>query len=457
MPEMTMLYVHSERIGYGRMGKMIADNLRGRGVTVYDSDGRPVEYRRAENPEHSEYVFPETPTNCLSLMSVPTHLDGRYSGQHLSILTMWESRVLPPAFRETIHEYDLVMVPSHHNVELFSRYHDNVQFISLGVEDALWHPIPVTPPNQTFNFLVAGRGSRKGTDLAYRAFRTVFTDPDKFTPSPRLIMKSYQGHGDFYGRGVIHTTGVLEPEAERDLYSTAHCYIQPSRGEGFGLQPLQAMALGRPTILTNAHGHESFAHLGLPISAGSSKADYFIYGDAGEWWEPDFEELCEQMWNVYTNYDVQVVAAAESADYIAKHLTWSNTTDRYVELLGDEMTKPYSGDHTWVAPVAKRYPVRVIRPWHGEIAGFQISMEPGITYYQYADVLRILFDGNVLDPTCLDEAEDGLLPVQVEEMGHYQAEHSWCPTCHQQLNSGIQRSDVIFEELEAEARAREAG
>lgn len=452
--ELTMLYVHADRIGYGRMGSEIADELRRRGVTVYDKDGRPPEYKRGDSAETDGYTAPPSPTNALSLMSVPTHLDGKYEGQHLSILTMWESRVLPPAFRETLHEYDLLMVPSPHNVELFSRYHPNVRFVSLGVNPDLWHPIPIDMPTRTFDFLIAGRGSRKGIDLAYKAFRTVFTHPEKFTPTPRLILKSLRGHNDYFSPTVQHITGLLTPEAERDLYASAHCYLQPSRGEGFGLQPLQAMSLGRPTILTNAHGHESFAHLGLPISASASKADYFIYGDAGEWWEPDFDELCEQMWNVYTNYETQYTAAQLSADYIAQHLTWRNSADQYLEHLGGEMTQPYSGSGRWVAPKRKKYPCRVERPWYGEIAGLAVTMEPGVTYWQDADILRILFDVGVLDATCLDEAEDGLLPEQVDEMGFYRAEHSWCPTCHQQLNSGILRSDVIFEELEREAAER---
>lgn len=450
-PEISMLYVHAGRIGYGRAGLEIAKAIAARGVTVYDDDGRPPEFRTRDMKDDGHVAPPSSPTNVLNLVSVPSHLSGRFDGQYLSILTMWESRTLPPAFRETLHEFDLVIVPSWHNVELFSRYHDNVQFLSLGVDPVLWHPIPVTPPTPTFDFLIAGRGSRKGIDLAYRAFRSVFSDPSRFDPVPRLIMKSMKGHQDYYSPTVTHVTGVLEPQAEVDLYAGAHCYLQPSRGEGFGLQPLQAMALGRPTILTNAHGHESFADLAIPISAGSSKADYFIYGDAGQWWEPDFEELCEAMWDVFSHYDTHVKKATESAEYIAAHLTWDDSAERFIQLHDGLLDQPYRGSGKWISPERKKFPCRVERDWVGEIAGLSIHMEPGVTYYQDADVVRILFDAGVLDPACLDETEKGLLPAQVVEMGLYQAEHSYCPTCHQRLNSGIQHSDVIFEELEREA------
>ena len=77
------------------------------------------------------------------------------------------------------------------------------------------------------------------------------------------------------GRRLFTYHTVYFDSEELDLYRSCHAYLQPSRGEGFGLQPLQALALGRPTILTNAHGHASFAHLGIPLDSTMQKAAYF--------------------------------------------------------------------------------------------------------------------------------------------------------------------------------------
>ena len=59
-------------------------------------------------------------------------------------------------------------------------------------------------------------------------------------------------------------TGKLTSEEEVALYSMCHVYVQPSRGEGFGLRPLQAIAQGCPTIATNAHGHAAFSVIRSP-------------------------------------------------------------------------------------------------------------------------------------------------------------------------------------------------
>lgn len=144
-PELTLLYVHGENIGYARTGSFIADTLRERHITVYDDDGydnillHPTQNHFIRNPD----IAP-APTNALCFVAVPSHLKGYWNGQHKSILTMWEAMHLPPPFRENLHEFDTVMVPSWHNVELFSKYHDNVHFMPLGVDPVRWHYQP--PP-----------------------------------------------------------------------------------------------------------------------------------------------------------------------------------------------------------------------------------------------------------------------------------------------------------------------
>ena len=455
-PELTLLYVHGQSIGYGRYGIELHRALARQGVGVYDHQGGPDDALS----HHLRDGANEKLTNVVCWVSVPTHARGWFAGQHAAISTMWEASLLPESFRDTLHEFDTVIVPSPHNVELFSAYHDNVKLVLLGVDPEQWHYVQRRPPTHEFRFLIGGSGERKGIDLAYRAFRAVFRTWPKDGPIPRLILKAPRGdQGQYYGDRVEVIGGRISADAEIALYETAHCYLQPSRGEGFGLQPLQAIAQGCPTILTGAHGHESFAHLGYPISAEKTQSAYFIYGEAGDWWEPSFEELCERMHHVYTHYDEATAFAKDSAAEVSTHWTWANTATQFQTAFGDELTKPYTGSGAWKAPEAKLYEVILTKDWQTHVAGRLFHFKKGETYHEVADVKRILFSAGLLDPACIesyrinedDFFDSGLTVGQMGDFVNYSASHSHCYACGQRLNATPSRADEIFAELEAKA------
>jgi glycosyltransferase involved in cell wall biosynthesis len=443
-PEIVLFHVHTKSMGYGRFGVNLASALSDLGVDVYDDQPMPEQFRRP----HEDAVHTRAKrTNVVCWVSVPGHARGWWEGQHRVLATMWEATRLPETFREHIHEFDQLIVPSYQNVELFSRYHPNVAYNPLGVDPAVWHPTERPEVDGEFRFLIAGSGTRKGTDLAYRAFNALWDKEGSWGsgPVPYLVMKNPRRE-EFPGERVHVIGGKIPATAEVDLYAQAHCYLGPARGEGFGLQPLQALAQGCPTILTAAHGHDSFAHLGYPISAIPAKSSYFIYGDAGDWWEPDFDELCEAMREVYNNYDGACSRAQRSAVTVASDFTWHQTARRFVDIVGgDRLATPYSGPGTWTTPIKRHFPVVVTRDWSCDVAGVRYKFRKGIRYWESADLKRILFEANLLDPVCLVGDDLGLAPEQLAEIPDYSAAHAHCDACGQRLNTVPTRADDLLE------------
>lgn len=447
--ELNLLYVHGEAIGYGRLGVFLARELAAMGVDVYDDLPFPDDVKLSDADIKVNEGRRTGVCNTAVWVSVPTHARGWWDGQRPVINTMWEATELPPSFRENLHEFAQVIVPSEQNLELFSRYHDNVSYVPLGVDPQRWHYTPRRPPSMFFDFLIGGSGARKGTMLAYDAFVKVFGTDGSWPRDgliPRLLMKSPKGQEPIDHDRVRMLSGRLTPDEETALYEDAHCYLQPSRGEGFGLQPLQAMAQGMPTILTNAHGHAAFADLAIPLSSSLVPADYFIYGDAGEWWEPDFDELCDRMRWVYDHYDQALADAKGSAEVVAEKFTWRRCAEAFVDAIGEEHLGSYSGSQGWYTPTSRRYLVVLDRDWNADIAGVTYQFHKGERYFEPADVKRILFEGGLLDPVCLVGDDLGLDPRQLDQIGDYSASHSYCRDCGQRLNSVPTRSDDLFDE-----------
>lgn len=426
--ELNLLHVHGPMIGYGRLGVELDRALRRMGIETFDHMPDPDGYY-----EHFGNESRICGTVCW--VSTPTHARGWWKGQTPIIFTMWEATELPESFRENLHEFDMVVVPSEHNAELFGRYHERVRCVPLGVDPEVWRYQPRQPPGQFFTFLCAGSGSRKGTDLAYKAFRKVFKMWPRTGPVPRLVFKSPRG-AEFYGERLEVVSGRISAEEEVALYADAHCYLQPSRGEGFGLQPLQAMAQGCPTILTAAHGHAAFAHLGYGLSSTLTDSGYFIYGDAGQWWEPSLDELCERMEYVYHHYDAACERATASAACVAERFTWARTAQAFVEAVGPERLTPYDGPGEWYEPVARLYLTITNRDWACDVAGSHYQFRKGERTWVPADVKRILLEADLLDVACLHIEGDediGLAPHQVKRLPEYIERHSRCWTCGQPL------------------------
>ena len=461
MRELTLLHVHGDNIGYARLGSCLYAALGRRGIEMYDSlgegpgwSGLPEEVERAVAAKHGvdpvlQREAAVGKTNTVAWVATPSHARWWWEGQHAALFSMWEARRLPEGFREQLHEFETVIVPSTQNQELFSQYHDDVQTCWLGVDPKVWHFTPRQPPTTRFNFLIGGSGKRKGTDLAYAAFLKVFGDWKGDGPEPHLVMKNPRQE-DYAGPRISMLGGRLTSEQEVACYEEAHCYLQPSRGEGFGLQPLQAIAQGIPTILTADHGHASYADLGIPISSVPAKSEYFIYGDAGEWWEPNFDELCAAMRDVYDNYDHHLALASMAAGVVSQEFTWDKSAERFEKILGDRLTVPYSGGGGWYIPERKLYEVITSKDWTCDIGGTLYHFAKGVPQHAPADVKRVLFESNVLDVACIntDNSEDtGLLPRQLEAAQKDDAKRRACSKCG--TVQGRSYGDELVDRLEA--------
>ena len=96
---------------------------------------------------------------------------------------------------------------------------------------------------------------RKGIDDLIAVYESL---PE---PRPRLILCGDRGWGHVAtaARGDIVAVGYVTREKLRDLYRHAKVFVYPSRAEGFGIPPLEAMACGAPVIATRVGAIPDFA------------------------------------------------------------------------------------------------------------------------------------------------------------------------------------------------------
>jgi glycosyltransferase involved in cell wall biosynthesis len=79
-------------------------------------------------------------------------------------------------------------------------------------------------------------------------------------PRPRLLLAGDPGWRTRVDRvDGVEVLGFVSRERLRDLYRGARVFIYPSRYEGFGIPPLEAMACGAPVIATTTGAIPEFA------------------------------------------------------------------------------------------------------------------------------------------------------------------------------------------------------
>lgn len=250
----------------------------------------------------------------------------------------WETNRLRKDWVDKMNKMDEVWTASRWAREVFidSGVQVPVYDFKLGINPQHYHP-QLKKRKNNFVFLSIGSPStRKNSQIAVDAFTKLFNGRDDYS----MIYKSNGPPDARYLSSGGHILGMLKDNPKisivdydvsdlelANIYDEVDCVLYPTSGEGWGLLPMQGIAKGIPTICTNATACTEFAELSVPLDfTWSTKKMSGIYSGAGQWAEPDFDDLCDKMLYVANNYDNVAQHTYKGAEYIQNNLTWDKVT-----------------------------------------------------------------------------------------------------------------------------------
>lgn len=281
------------------------------------------------------------------------------SGRYKIAYTMGEVSGIPSNWVRVLNEMDEVWVPSEFSKLIFIDSGVTVPIFNVraGVDPDYFHP-GIKPFEQVLNnrFLFISNfafGRRKGVDKIFEAYRREF-DEDENVGLVLKCLPSYTGHKIkeecdklYYRKGSarIDISGdVVEPYELGRFYTAGHCFLWPSRGEGFGLPPLEALACGVPVIATDYSSHTEFLKKDGVALPGVELLKYHltpydgtdsIYYSGFEWAEPDVNDLRTKMRKVFENRDEYKRAALKSSEIVRRDWTW----EKSAKIIGDRLVE----------------------------------------------------------------------------------------------------------------------
>ena len=137
----------------------------------------------------------------------------------------------------------------------------NVEVVPLGVDNSIFYPVDVIE-NDAYKFFNIGKWEiRKGHDFLLKLFQTAFPD-ETDVELHVLASETTNGYSDpselyrwkslYLSDNRVRLLPGLQSHADIANYiATKDCGIFPSRAEGWNLELLESMAMGKPVITTN--------------------------------------------------------------------------------------------------------------------------------------------------------------------------------------------------------------
>jgi len=268
--------------------------------------------------------------------------------------TMFESTATPMEWTKPMNLCRRIMTPCENSAQSFRVRGVTVpiHIVPQGVNPEVWPYVDRSKRDGPFTFLIAGGLTyRKNPIGAVRAFLAAFPhDRDV-----RLVIKTRAGQIEGGFKNWIDRVPkddriqiIAEnstPKRMVQYFLDADAFVWPSRGEGFGIPPVEAMSTGLPVIASDNSGMSQYCdsrynypipckEVKVPNQANGGFPDR--WGDCGNWWEPDFDALVESLRDVRNNRKRALAKGKSAAAWVREKWTIMHTCQKILEVVCDD-------------------------------------------------------------------------------------------------------------------------
>lgn len=195
---------------------------------------------------------------------------------------------------------------------------DKVEVIHNGINHDFFYPDAVKKENEIFTIRYVGglSGQHKNSETLIEVARILEQKGHQFrieigggfpenTGLPALVQK--------YKLKSVHFAGFIPDEHLRSFLAEADLFLYPSKYEGFGFPPLEAMACGTATVSSNA---------------GSLQE---VLGDGALTTFPDTNHLAKKVEEILLNKDLKKEMQQKAITQASKY-TWAKSAEKHVDL-----------------------------------------------------------------------------------------------------------------------------
>ncbi len=330
--------------------------------------------------KYCEKYFEYSDDADIALHIVPADHFQPIKGKFNILFTMWEFMDVPLSYVKGLNKADMIIVPCKFCKDVFANVTRRPIYVCHEGVDAEKYPYKERQyfRGNTFRFLWVGAANpRKGYPIVLDAIKAfadfpkieiyLKTTAEKFNRRKtitniwhqrerlranngrefiqRALLRSRterNGDGVYdklirHGKhnNVIFDTRILPLDELIDLYHSAHCFILPSFGEGWGLTLCEAMATGAPCVSVDYTGCAEFFDdkVGYALKHEIRSQELRNYDIVARGHCPDTRDLVMKMLYVIENYGEAIKKGKKAHDRITTKFTWEKAAYRLNDII----------------------------------------------------------------------------------------------------------------------------
>ena len=383
--------------GFARAGRQIMFNLADSGVELQLYGIPKLNYdgiiSREEFNRLSEFtIFSEPPDIWFNLApQCMFSYNESHKGYKIG-MSMFETLYNPPSFVQQCTKCDEIWVPSEFNFTTFNESSkvpkEKLAYMPLGVETDLYSPRPskykITDSfNTGYDFvygIICGYSARKGVDLVLTAHHELFTESSRVALFikgdsygaklfPKDMATIYSGeslindikiHKEIRAKTyknkpiILYSFQSYPDDMIPEILLSLDAFVFPSRGEGFGLPPMEAMSCELPVVATSGTSMEEFMlpDISYPVKSNGWKPDPRCDWITNQYKDnlfadPDYITYRDAVWDIYSDRETAKNKGIRARQFVIENYDYKVITLRMKNRLEEIMNGKLSAESFW--------------------------------------------------------------------------------------------------------------
>jgi len=254
--------------------------------------------------------------------------------------TMCETDELGKPWVGACNSMDYVVVPNEFNREVFEESgvkKEKLKVIRPGTDTEKF-PFYKRPVRDIYTFGMVGyMNDRKSAKEVIQAFCSEFEPWEPVRLYIKSSNKEFGYYSNFKDPRIVVDIRLLNFEELNKVYRSFDAFVFPSKAEGVGMPPREAMATGLPTIVMNYSGLEEIAD---PTYTYPIQPKDLVRGlnprnveQVGRWATVDIQELMYWMRYIFNHPEDAAARGQLASEWIEQEHSWESAVTTMKQFL----------------------------------------------------------------------------------------------------------------------------